>query len=90
MDYAQPLLASRHMTPADLRAWQAQIGLTPPKAAIALGVSYATYRDWLSGTSRNSGKPISISRITALACAALAAGLEPYRGESVNHDNSAG
>lgn len=72
------------MTPNDLRVWQAQIGLTAPKAATALGVSYATYRDWLAGTSRNSSKPISISRITALACAALAAGLDPYRGESGN------
>lgn len=62
----------------DLRAWQAQVGLTPPKAAVALGVSYATYRDWLAGVSRTSGKPIEISRQTALACAALAAGLDPY------------
>lgn len=66
------------MTPSDLIAWQAQMGLTPPKAAKALGVSYATYRDWLAGQSRNTGKPVVISRVVALACAALASGLEPY------------
>lgn len=54
------------------------MGLTPPKAAMALGVSYATYRDWLAGKSRNTGKPVVISRSVALACAALVAGLGPY------------
>lgn len=63
------------MTPADLRTWQAHMGLTAPKAADALGVSYATYRDWLAGTSRTTGKPVQISRLVALACAALAAGV---------------
>ena len=66
------------MTPADLRAWQAATGLTAPKAAAALGVSYATYRDWLAGTSRTTGKPIQISRLVALACAALAAGMDAW------------
>ncbi len=66
------------MTSEDLRKWQSQMRLTPPKAAEALGVSYATYRDWLSGKSRNTGKPVVISRTTALACAALAAGLDGY------------
>ncbi len=62
------------MTPADLRAWQAQMGYTYDTAAAALGVSRSTYADWLSGRSRTTGKPIKISRIVALACAALAAG----------------
>jgi hypothetical protein len=66
------------MTPADLRAWQAATGLTAPKAAAALGVSYATYRDWLAGTSRTTGKPITLPPMLGLACAALAAGLEPW------------
>lgn len=70
------------MTPADLVAWQTQMGLTPPKAADALGVSYATYRDWLAGKSRNTGKPVEISRTTALACAALAAGLKQWHPSS--------
>ena len=74
------------MTPDDLRAWQIQMGLTAPKAAAMLGVSYATYRDWLAGKSRNTGKPASISRTTSLACAALAAGLDPYNPASNDPD----
>jgi transcriptional regulator with XRE-family HTH domain len=60
------------MTPADLRAWTQQMGYTSyEQAAAALGVSRATYAYWLAG------KP-AIDRRTALACAALAAGLRPY------------
>ena len=66
------------MTPADLRAWQARMGLTYDTAAQALGVSRATYAEWLRGKSRTTGKPVAPSRTVALACAALAAGLEPW------------
>ncbi len=66
------------MTPADLRAWQANMGYTYDTAAQALGVSRATYAEWVAGKSRTTGKPIKISRLVALACAALAAGLEPW------------
>ena len=67
------------MTPADLRAWQSHMGLTYDTAAKALGVSRATYAEWLRGKSRTTGKPVAPSRLCALACAALAAGLEPYQ-----------
>ncbi len=40
-------------------------------AAAALGVSRATYARWLAG-------PGDVPRTTALACAALAAGLGPW------------
>ena len=63
------------MTPTDLRAWQAHMGYTYDTAAQALGVSRATYADWIAGRSRTTGKPIKISRLVELACAALAAGL---------------
>ena len=63
------------MQPAELRKWQASMGYTTRGAAEALGVSPATYQDWINGTSRNTGKPVKISRIVGLACAALAAGL---------------
>ena len=63
------------MTPADLRAWQAHMGYTYDTAAKALGVSRGTYAEWLAGRSRNTGKPIKISKLVALACAAIAAGL---------------
>ena len=63
------------MTPDDLRAWQARMGYTYDTAAAALGVSRGTYADWVAGRSRTTGKPIKISRLVALACAALAAGM---------------
>ena len=67
------------MTPADLRAWQARMGYTYDTAAQALGVSRSTYAEWVAGKSRTTGKPVTPSRTVALACAALAAGLEPYQ-----------
>lgn len=69
MEPAQP------MTPDDLRAWQARMGYTYDSAAQALGVSRGTYADWVAGRSRTTGKPIQPSRMLALACAAIAAGL---------------
>ena len=68
------------MTPATLRAWQRHMNFTQAKAARALGMSRSGYCDLLSGVHRGSGRPIEISRRTALACAAIAAGL----GEWVN------
>ena len=63
------------MTPADLRAWQKARGISGREAARRLGVAPGTYQDWVTGTSRTTGKPIQISRLMALACAALAAGV---------------
>ncbi len=68
------------MTTDDLRAWQAHMGYTYDTAAKALGVSRSTYAEWVAGKSRTTGKPIKISRLVALACAALAAGLSPHSG----------
>lgn len=73
------------MTPDDLRAWQQAMGYTYDTAAQALGVSRAAYADWIAGRSRTTGKPIKISRLVALACAALAAGV----GEWPSCENSA-
>ena len=64
------------MTPADLRAWQAAMGYTQDRAAEALGMSSSGYKDLVAGVRRTTGKPIGlIDRRTALACAAIAAGL---------------
>ena len=65
------------MTPADLRAWQAHMGYTYDTAAQALGVSRSTYAEWVAGKSRTTGKPITISRLVALACAAIEGGIVP-------------
>ena len=67
----------QHMTPTDLRAWQARMKITGLDAASKLGVSYAAYKDWRRGISRTTGKPIEAGRAVALACAALEAGLRP-------------
>jgi len=61
------------MTPADLRAWQAHMGYTYETAAEALGMSRSGFAKLLAGNH-------AIDRRTALACAALAAGLAPWRG----------
>lgn len=56
------------MTADNLRAWQAHMGLTQRAAADALGVTQAAYSRWVTGAT-------GIDRRTALACAALSAGL---------------
>ncbi|WP_399677110.1 helix-turn-helix domain-containing protein [Xenophilus sp.] len=59
------------MTPADLRAWQAHMGYSYTTAAEALGIGRRTYAEWIAGDR-------AIDRRTALACAALAAGLDAW------------
>lgn len=73
------------MTPEELRSWQARMGLSGLEASKRLGVSYATYRDWAAGFSRNSGRPIKLPPLLPLSCAALEAGLQPV-GE--HHEQS--
>lgn len=69
------------MTPADFRAWQARMGLTVRAAADLLGVAPSTVQDWRTGTSRATGRPVAVPHVVALACAALAARLGPWRSE---------
>jgi transcriptional regulator with XRE-family HTH domain len=59
------------MTADMLRAWQASMGLVYTSAADVLGVSRATYSNYLNGHTR-------IPAMLGLACAALAAGLAPW------------
>lgn len=59
------------MTPNDLRRWQSEMAMTYDTAAQALGVSRATYANWLASTTR-------IPEMTDLACAALVERLAPY------------
>ena len=60
------------MTCADLRAWQAAMGFTYDTAAEALGMSRSGYGKLVLGRSK-------IDMRTALACAAIAAGLKPWK-----------
>ena len=59
------------MTPADLRAWQAQMSYTYETAAEALGISRSGFAKLLAGAH-------PIDKRTALACAALAKGVEAW------------
>lgn len=60
------------MTPTDLRAWQASMGYTYETAAIALGMSRSGYAKLVGGQA-------GIDKRTALACAAIAAGLGEWQ-----------
>ena len=66
------------MTHADFAAWHEHMGYTYETGAEALGVNRSTYANLLAGTRRDSGTPVVYDRRTALACAALAHGLEPW------------
>lgn len=66
------------MTPADLAAWRAHMAYTQRQAAAALGVTLATYQRLERGAEWTNGAPVAIDRRTALACAALAAGLSEW------------
>lgn len=68
------------MTPADLSAWRSQMAYTQRQAATALGVTLATYQRLERGAEWTDGTPVQIDRRTALACAALAAGLSEWPG----------
>ncbi len=79
------------MTPDDFRAWHNAMGYTYDTGAAALGVSRGTYADRLAGRSRTTGKPIKISKVVALACAALAVGVgewQPKRPPPTSMDHT--
>ncbi|WP_287740071.1 hypothetical protein [Diaphorobacter sp.] len=68
------------MTHADFLAWHERMGYTYDTGAAALGVNRSTYANLLAGHRRDSGTPVVYDRRTALACAALEAGLRPLGG----------
>ena len=55
------------------------MGLTVRDAAELLGVAPSTVQDWRTGISRRTGRVIEPPRLLGYACAALAAGLEPWQ-----------
>ena len=65
------------MTPTDLRAWQKAMRYTYDTAAQALGINRSTYAALISGINPKTGEPKPIDRRTALACAAILAGINP-------------
>lgn len=56
------------MTSDELRGWQARMGLSAIQASKTLGVSYATYKNWLAGKNPNSGAAIKLPPLLPLAC----------------------
>ena len=66
------------MNADDLRFWQKEMGFTYDTAADALGISRATYANLVGGWSNTTKRPTRIDKRTALACAAIKAGIEPY------------
>lgn len=65
------------MTPKDLRDWRARLHLTQGEAAQRIGIGRTTYVNYERGT-RADGYPVAIPRPVALACAAIALGVNDY------------
>lgn len=70
------------VTPSALARWRSDLGLTQRAAAAELGISLPTYQAMEHGIAWKTGKPVEIDRRTALACAAVRAGLAPEGGGS--------
>lgn len=66
------------MSPDQLKKWRESMQFSQRKAAKQLGVSLPTYQAMERGTAFATGKPVTIDRRTAYACAAIAEGLAPY------------
>lgn len=65
------------MTPAQLATWRSDLRLTQRAAAEWLGITLATYQRLERGQEWDGRKPVFIDRRTALACAAIRAGINP-------------
>ena len=77
------------MTSRDFAAWRKRMGYSYAAAATALGVTRRTAIRYEKGEQPVPGNPaqvtdIVIPRAIALACAALAAGLDPIGDKSKN------
>lgn len=73
------------MTPEQFRAWRTSQGLTMEDAAKALGLGRATIQLYERGKrfetdDQGDAAEVEIPRHVALACAAIAAGIEPAGG----------
>ena len=76
------------MTPTDLALWRASLHMSQRAAAAALGVSLATYQAMERGRAWSTGKPITISRRTELACAAISGKLATVADVGAVAENS--
>lgn len=69
------------MTGAALRSWQARMGFSYSRAFTELGVSSSTFASLL--------KSEKLDLRTALACAAIEAGIKPISDENNGAENAA-
>lgn len=69
------------MTHAELLAWRNSLQLTQRAAAAALGITLKAFQELERGENFVTRQPTVIDRRTALACAALAAGLREWAPE---------
>ena len=70
------------MTSSDLVEWRKWMGFSQRDAAAALGVSLPTYQRLERGAKWADGVPVEVDRRTALACSAIASGVDelaPWR-----------
>lgn len=68
------------MTPADFKAWRKAMKFTQAQAAEALGLGKSAIEQYDTGKRRSTGETIAeVPRPIALACAALAHGLEEWK-----------
>lgn len=66
------------MTSSDLAAWRKWMGFSQRDAAAALGVSLPTYQRLERGAKWSDGVPVEVDRRTALACSAIASGVDEF------------
>lgn len=67
------------MTADQLKEWRQSLNLTQQAASEALGIRLSNYQILERGRKFGiDDAPRAIDRRTALACAAIAAGLKPY------------
>lgn len=66
------------MTHNDFLQFNRHMGYTHATGAAAFGLVKGTYGDYARGVRHASGAPVVYDNITALACTALVAGLEPH------------
>jgi hypothetical protein len=76
------------MTPADFDAWLKHMGLSERRAAELLGVNPASIGAWRRGINYKTGQPLQADRRTALACSALAAGLDEWRADALMYQQA--
>jgi len=74
------------MTPAQISDWRSEMNLTQRAAAEALGITLATYQRMERGLEWSGKKSVIIDRRTALACAAIRAGIAPEGSNQVKND----